>query len=778
MKKLLTMVVIVVVVVGAIGFGVSWWTDPMRKELAKTARARSIQREDKKALEKELDAEARVRGPLDAVDVATTQRERDAQMLDFFQRMTVESYRERGQRSPQWDEHVFALLELLAEYLVPTGKKRDFDSDAFLAAAEAVLATECEDGMAMFGAGVALFDAGRFEEADECLVGFYQDDVDGRIESPDPRGGTRIQFTHGPRHSGAMVWANRLYMRKVQAVRPASCVKVMLAGPEQVVDPFCDGVSDPRMKPGDERLLFTWFAPEIGGDLSSAAPVIVAKLERKPGLDLWLKSVLLGVAETQWAWSVRGSGWASEVTEQGWKGFGEHLKKAREHLLRACELRPEYPEAAAAMIPVAMGGERGQSETPRTWFDRAVEIQFDYAPAYSRLASALSPRWGGSHEEMLALGAECVDSGCFDTEVPGVYWGIVTAIGEDIHERGPEVWQQEEVYEKLVQMFEGMLSEPQSPWSDESVRLTWAGAAWRSGHYADMLRVLDELDDDGMANASYAMFGADMRAVRGESLLRIGPHAQELAEALALAESDPKRAQAMFEQVARAQTDPDARSYARGWALRLKVRQALSGDDWVDITPDLGLAGWWQHQGEWTARDDGSIEAIHTRLGTRLVFDEPVEGNFEVVVEATIPEQSPQGSAGVMFNFMRFNVGCWGCAQFAVYRHLYDTNLVGWRIAQPEKTETPPRIDNTFRVQVWGERLTCVLNGDVVFENRAMPHTDAFSEPTRIGIGAEDEDWGGVAAIYRSVRVRRLTSAPDWFSDDEPVAETSAEGED
>ena len=162
---------------------------------------------------------------------------------------------------------------------------------------------------------------------------------------------------------------------------------------------------------------------------------------------------------------------------------------------------------------------------------------------------------------------------------------------------------------------------------------------------------------------------------------------------------------------------------------------------------------------------------------TRLVFNEPVEGNFELEVEATIPEQSPQGSAGVMFNFMRFGVACSGCAQFAVYRHLYDTNLVGWRLAQQERAETPPKIDNTFRLQVWGDRLTCVLNGEVVFENKAMPRTDTLSGPTRIGIGAEDEDWGGIAAIYRSVRVRRLTSAPEWFNDDEPAAETSAEGE-
>ncbi len=48
---------------------------------------------------------------------------------------------------------------------------------------------------------------------------------------------------------------------------------------------FSDGVDDPRMQPGDERCLYTWFEPELSGDLSPAARKLVTQLEKKPGVD-------------------------------------------------------------------------------------------------------------------------------------------------------------------------------------------------------------------------------------------------------------------------------------------------------------------------------------------------------------------------------------------------------------------------------------------------------------------------------------------------------------
>lgn len=51
-----------------------------------------------------------------------------------------------------------------------------------------------------------------------------------------------------------------------------------------------------------------------------------------PSLPEWVRRTLLGRIEIARAWEDRGSGWASDVKKEGWKGFEKHLQIARDEL--------------------------------------------------------------------------------------------------------------------------------------------------------------------------------------------------------------------------------------------------------------------------------------------------------------------------------------------------------------------------------------------------------------------------------------------------------------
>lgn len=146
----------------------------------------------------------------------------------------------------------------------------------------------------------------------------------------------------------------------------------------------------------------------------------------------WLKDTLIGGFELSEAWKERGTGYADTVTEEGWKGFHEHLAKAASHLGRAWKANPAVPFAAEQMITVTMGGAGIDHIDERGWFDRATAACFDYAPAYDSLLWAYRPRWGGSHALMLAFGKACAQTRRYDTFVPNKLIHAVRGVASEL----------------------------------------------------------------------------------------------------------------------------------------------------------------------------------------------------------------------------------------------------------------------------------------------------------------------------------------------------------
>ena len=160
-----------------------------------------------------------------------------------------------------------------------------------------------------------------------------------------------------------------------------------------------------------------WFVQQKFTDRFDMLPAFKEKLDAaKDKISPWVYDMLAAEWHYRQAWKSRGGGYASTVKKEGWVSFEKNVELAQEKAKRAYKLHPERPEAAAFMINIAKAGETDESE--RTWFDRAVEAEFDYMPAYKSYLISLLPRWNGSHEAMIDFMIECTDTNRYDTRVP------------------------------------------------------------------------------------------------------------------------------------------------------------------------------------------------------------------------------------------------------------------------------------------------------------------------------------------------------------------------
>ena len=256
-------------------------------------------------------------------------------------------------------------------------------------------------------------------------------------------------------------------------------------------------LDDGSYKPEESSIFLRHILECPGSDHFERDHEASVKAARSEKLPIWARHTLTGHIESGRAWEARGSGWASEVTEKGGKGFRNHLKVAREELMKAWKLRPDQPHAPAGMISVVMGGDTGAGETERLWFDRATAAQFDYSPAYENLLVAMLPRWGGSHEVMYQFALACRAPGRYDTEVPRFFTQACNRIAEDSDD-----WR--DFYRSgaypgigaaMVEHHEKLLAEPSRErlrWMDRSF---FAVNAWLVEEHAAAEKALSELPD-------------------------------------------------------------------------------------------------------------------------------------------------------------------------------------------------------------------------------------------------------------------------------------------
>lgn len=517
--------------------------------------------------------------------------------------------------------------------------------------------------------------------------------------------------------------------------------------------------TDPALT-GDDKLIYIRTLLPYDDDVLA----MVADQFAKPdsSVDPWVKAVATGRSEIRKAWAARGRGFAHKVKPQGWQGFEEHLALARQALLAAHEMHPEWPDAATELISVSMGDRTGEE---RLWFDRAVAAEFDHESAYRRLGTAsLQPRWGGSHEAMLAFGRECLDTGRFDTFVPGFVFDVALAVGADLT-RPRDAFAMPGVYDDCLRAANGYLK---AAGTTPAVARLWrsrlAVLQWATGRHHEAARVLDELEDDPAPQA-LSESRVRLEELVGESRLFGGPcgDAAKAAEAL-IAAGKLDAARAAYESLAAAKDTPAAaRQRVTGRIATLNMTAALDRSEWVDLQPPPDLAGWRVVSGEWKVEPDGTLVA-NTSIKSRstLVCEATIGQDIEVALECDLGQrpagQNPVDGCSLML--ARDEATNRTCAVVAggIAQRVWVNN--GSTNAGSKEARVEIKPTSTLRAVLWDGKISVFFNDKKVFDRVEVP--PGWLAGDRLALG--DFAYAQPKQLrIRKLRVRKLDQAPADF---------------
>ena len=370
------------------------------------------------------------------------------------------------------------------------------------------------------------------------------------------------------------------------------------------------------------------------------------------GGDPWMLDVLEGRLLIKRAWDARGYGYADTVTDDGWEKFHKDLALARDVLTSAWKLRPQLPEAATEMITVCMGAGERLGEDEREWFARATAAELDFEPAYDAIREALMPRWGGSHAAVLKVGFDALETGRFDTRLPGQLADCTGLVAADLGGWAPAL-ALPGVREGLVEMAEGYAKALEPIGEHRYYATLPAALAWRAGDHAEARRVLERLGDDGIDSGPFRLVGAqDPAAALGQAWVMGGPHAARAAAAEAArnaagGDADNEAALATFQALASDLAgEPRAKPYLDARVRNLDRRVRFAKGEWVDLQPVGSLGGWRPMYGTCTIAPDGALVFAPEKGGMHayLVCEEDFGDRFEISMRVDgelLPEPVP-----------------------------------------------------------------------------------------------------------------------------------------
>ena len=693
--------------------------------------------------------------PIEVKPDAYTQRDYRKQHAAWERRLFVDGFHAHGRAGHPWDDEAEAFIEQTESFWV--GEARD-ESD--VEARKARSAELAERGRQLIEQG-----------CDDPVVRY----VSGRLA-----------------YQQNWNWQAPLfqYERAVRRLEemPAYPRAIAVIAGRALRDIDEKGGHAERLKPLDEKIV-AWLRQSVGdgsytrdedflfvqrligpdgeGWFKQNDEAIAAWLPDAPLPD-WARQTILGYIEVNRAWHIRGGDWARNVRHDAWKGFGEHMATARDLLTQSWKLRPDRPEAARMMMAVAAGNR----DKVRLWFDRTTAAQFDYEPAYGEMVWLSRPRWGGSHEAMLAFGRACLATGRFDTVVPGIYFRAIDDIASELDD-WRTIYRDPVVADDVMDLSRGLVDEPTRRAEQPLRRSQWAANAWMCGRPDEAARQLTILQGEGgfrpAVSEKFRRFGTDQATFLSEVALLTGPAKEDylLAEALnAAAQVGP--AIAAYEEVLKEAGAADPAGYLPNRRLRaLTLERQLAGGDWVKVDPGANLSDWRQVLGKWTVLD-GALQNEGTSRTALVVMPARVGPDFEVRGHFEADAKAGGGAAlGVVFGYDEHahDGGDWHACECwqdggspAGNATLFDSGH--W--AKAPKVPVTLAGANTFLVRCWHGSVSYYLNDKPVLENIALARDGDAARETGgplLGFTIHDSHPGSSTRIS-NVEARRLLPPP------------------
>jgi hypothetical protein len=492
---------------------------------------------------------------------------------------------------------------------------------------------------------------------------------------------------------------------------------------------------------------------------------LIERLTQVPAVDPWIREWCAGEYHVEAGWERRGGGWASSVTDDGWTGFRHHLRAAHSHLVAAHELRPDLPHAAGRLISVAMAGHAQEDE--RYWFERAIEAQVDYMPAYSRYLWALRPRWGGSHLAMLRFGMECLGTGRFDTRVP---FQMIQAALNVSADRNNYQWafRQPRVYEACREALLG-LAATQPERSAHDLTLL-AAIAWRAARYDDARKYYLQVEGRFDSAAAW-LVRARWREIFEDAFAFTSPGAEMYREALRAADRGMwDRAVELCEAAIEA-LDPAVHYEGNAMHSQLAIMRISAGfesGEWVRLNYAQSLPGWIQVQNRWEAATRTAMRGSASTGRVRIICRAPVGNRFEL--KGNITQQNAQTTASILVGYdAHFHRGeRWRAVTIRPSENRVDLELWGAasrtvRLPAHSMRENP----NGVHIQVWDDRVVVRINNAVVYDGQWPQYASEWTPGDYFGFiaiapagqsRAEGEQRS--TAQFNGFQIRRLTEPP------------------
>ena len=614
--------------------------------------------------------------------------------LNCNRKRFIDTYNAVGHKNPAWDAKALAFLEQVCRYLDYQSQFPPFRPDDMPTAAQLVrmgeqlVAMGCDDAQVRYGYAVALTDLHRDQEAVDQLRLVFEQCKQGKF----------------PPESTACT-AERL--RDFRAfLKPGEDAALAAAEESSCID-MAHGVRPTRP---ERRVLLSIYRSALEKDHRLQARVCSA-LRKLKDADPWLVECVCGEYEVSAAWGARGADVAAKVKPEGWRGFAEHLARAREYLTKAWQLEPRLPDPAYDMITVTMGDGGAGGDTLRTWFDRARQAKFDERAARVRISWGLRPRWGGSWDQMLELGRECARTGRYDTTVP--LWLVleVQDVADDAGAKNAgRIWADPSIYPEVERVFAGYEQSMPAGRRRDWFRSWHAAVAWRAGKWEESRKLLDLLSTP-VALDRFALFTKEPQLTVGQVFAYTGPHADRARQATTDAESGHmEEAAKAFRELADATADDDkAAFYFDDYATKLETRIRFDAGDWVNLIPKRDIHGWIATQGVWSIEPQGELVGRWDEGGLLLISQADFGKRCEI--EATMRYESPKGSANGVGFALDHNGQTYGNGVF--YSNGYHSVSPYVNFKGIAESATIPA-ENTLHIETWDGRFRATLNGQPV----------------------------------------------------------------
>ncbi len=255
--------------------------------------------------------------------------------------------------------------------------------------------------------------------------------------------------------------------------------------------------------------------------------------------------------------------WAGPVDRNGIRSRYRYLLPL---YLASWDAHPEYPEAPERLIMMTGAmGEGVAGETPRFWFDRAVAGQMDHPESYRNYR-----RWmtdARPWRERTAFGAECIQSGRWDTGVPLEFHAILSS---ELGRRKSNPRQQlaePGVYELCGRVYVEVATRATEAATKSKWKSQWAAVAWAVGDLDTARRLLSELGED-VAGGEFGFVKTAQDTVEEELALASGATGRAADRWPILADFDAPVMAFAFSSDGTQLATGDARGGLRVWNTR------------------------------------------------------------------------------------------------------------------------------------------------------------------------------------------------------------------